>query len=93
MGEEKLGEKRGKEREKNTRREGILCQMPHPRLALSGGRLFCTLRIITIKILSLPVLNISGHSWPSLGNIAKLIQNAESYLEDDLGELESNAEC
>ena len=38
------------------------------------------LMIITIIIISLPVLNFSGHSRPSLANIAKLMQNAEPCL-------------
>ena len=81
---EKLWKKPWKRTRKNTRREGSLCQMPHPRLALSGGRLFqfwaCTRGIIMIKILSIPVLNVSGHSRPSLANIVKWKQNAEPCL-------------
>ena len=41
--------------------------------------------IITIKIISLPVLYVSGHSRPSLANIAKLMQNAETCLRNYQG--------
>ena len=82
----KIGGNSGRKELENTRREGSLCQMPHPRLALSGGQLFqfsaCTLGIIMIKLLSLLVLNVSGHSWACMANIPILMQNAESCLGD-----------
>ena len=93
----KIGERAGEKNKKNMRREERLCQMPHPRLALSGDRLFqfsnCTLGIITIKIISLPVLNVRGHNRPSLANIAKLMQNAEPCLGHYQGYDMSKAYC
>ena len=94
---EKLGGKAGGKNEKNTRREGSLFQMPRPRLALSGGRLFqfstCTLGVITIKLFSLPVLNVSGHSLACLANIPILMQNVEPCLGDYQGYHRSKVYC
>ena len=44
----------------------------------------CMLGIIMIKLLSL-LVNVSGHSWACLANIAILMQNAELCLGDYQG--------
>ena len=86
-----------KERE-NMRREGSLC-LPDatPKTRDIRGSTFSIfnlhLGIITIKLLSLLVLNVSGHSWACLANIAILMQNAESCLGDYQGYHRSKVYC
>ena len=81
----KAGEKNEKKYEK--RRKPLPDTTPKTRAI--RGSIFqistCMLMIITIKIISFPVLNLSGHSRPSLANIPKLMQNAEPCLRHHQG--------
>ena len=76
----------GKNEKKYEKRRKPLPDAIHKTRVIRGSSFSaCMLTIITITILSLPVLNFSGYSCPSLANIAKLMLNAESCLGDYQG--------
>ena len=89
----------GKRTRKITRREGSLCHMPHPILALSGGR-GSTFSIFNLHAWDhydqtslTPCSYRQWHSWACLANIAILVQKAESCSGDYQGYHRSNVYC
>ena len=81
FGLRKIGGKAGEKNEKNFEKRRKPLPDATPKTRVIRGSTFsistCALGIITVKLRSLPVLNVSGHSWACLANIAILMQNSE----------------
>ena len=82
FGLRKIGQKNEKKYEK--KRKPLPDATPNTRVIRGPTFLIFSLHAM-IKILSLPVLNVSDHSGPSFANIAKLMHNAEPCLGDYQG--------